>query len=135
MLEAYSKSVNISENGSVPFTNTKLVKGCTAELQGESTVVLNKCGVYRVTFNASVTAGTAGAMSFALSKNGIIQSDTEVTETASDTTSSETFGFETFVQVPKSNNNCPCTVPTTISVENTGVAVSGDVKILIDKVV
>lgn len=60
MLEAYSKSVTIPANSSAPFTNVSLTKGDTSEMQGDATILFNKCGVYRVSFNASVIASAAG---------------------------------------------------------------------------
>lgn len=135
MLEAYSKNVTIPANSSVPFRNISLTKGNTSEMQGDATILFNKCGVYRVSFNASVVATAAGVISFQLSKNSMPQVQAEVSETATDTTSIHALNFETLVQVPKSNSECPCSIPTIISVNNTGVDVSGDVHIVVDKIV
>lgn len=135
MLEAYSKNVTIPANSSVPFRNVSLIKGNTSEMQGDATILFNKCGVYRVSFNASVVATAAGEVSFQLFKNSISQAQAEVSETAADTTSIHALNFETIVQVPKGNNECPCSIPTVISVNNTGVDVSGDVHIVVDKIV
>lgn len=135
MLEAYSKNVTIPANSSVPFRNVSLTKGNTSEMQGDATILFNKCGVYRVSFNASVVASAAGEISFQLFKNSMPQAQADVSETAADTTSIHALNFETLVQVPKSNSECPCSIPTIISVNNTGVDVSGDVHIVVDKIV
>lgn len=135
MLEAYSKNITIPANSSAPFTNVSLIKGDTSEMQGDATILFNKCGVYRVSFNASVVASEAGEISFQLFKNSMPQTQAEVSETAADATSIHALNFETLVQVPKSNNECPCSIPTVISINNTGVAVSGDVHIVVDKIV
>jgi hypothetical protein len=135
MLEAYSKNITIPANSSAPFTNVSLIKGNTSEMQGDATILFNKCGVYRVSFNASVIASEAGEISFQLFKNSMPQTQAEVSETAADATSIHALNFETLVQVPKSNSGCPCSIPTVISVNNTGVAVIGDVHIIVDKIV
>jgi len=58
MLEAYSLNVAVSANSNVPFNSTSLQKGCTVTRTAPDTFVLNKCGVYMVSVDASAAAST-----------------------------------------------------------------------------
>lgn len=107
MLEAYSINAVVGTEEPIPFNNVTLKKGCTAELQGTSTIVLNKCGVYMVSFDASSAAVTSAQ----LYKNGIAQPQAQSTDTS--------ISFTTLVQVPTNNSCCPCSSPTTIQIINT----------------
>ena len=107
MLEAYSINITVGSTEPIPFNNVTLKKGCTAELQGTSTIVLNKCGVYMVSFDAS----SAAATSTQLYKNGVAQPQAQSTDSS--------LAFTTLVQVPTNNSCCPCASPTTLQVVNT----------------
>ena len=107
MLEAYSINITVGSTEPIPFNNVTLKKGCTAELQGTSTIVLNKCGVYMVSFDASSAAATSAQ----LYKNGVAQPQAQSTDSS--------LAFTTLVQVQTNNSCCPCASPTTIQVVNT----------------
>lgn len=122
MLELYSLNVEVDQNGSIPFNNVDLAKGCTAVLTAPGTVQFNKSGVYMVDVSASITPAAAGTVSIQLAKNGVLElgSFSEATAAA---TSTMNLGFTSLVQVNKNNNPCDCTTnPTTIQLINTGQA-------------
>lgn len=135
MIEAFSNSVTVSSKSAIPLNTVVVDKNNTAELDGASTIKFNKCGAYKVTCNASAVAGAAGVVSINLERNGIAMPQSVSQFTAADTTSLYTIGFETIVQVPQNNNNCPCTIPTTVVVRNTGVAATfSPVTVLVEKI-
>ena len=122
MLELYSLNVDVDENGTIPFNNIDLAKGCTAVLTAPGTVQFNKSGVYMVNVSASIAPTAAGDVSIQLAKDGVLElgSFSEATGTADETTA---LAFESLVQVPCNNNPCNCaTNPTTIQLINTGQA-------------
>lgn len=119
MLELYSLNVEVAQNGSIPFNNVDLAKGCTAILSGPATVQFNKSGVYMVDVSASITPAAAGDVRIQLARNGVLElgSFSEATGAADQTT---TLAFTALVQVNKNNNPCNCTEnPTTIQLINT----------------
>ena len=122
MLEAYSLNQAVGANASIPFNNISIKKGCTAQLEGISSIELNKAGVYMVAFDG--VAGTSTTVQ--LYKNGVAQPQAQSTGT--------TLGFTTLVQVPQ-NNNCNCaSSPTVISVDNETAATFTNANIVVTKV-
>ena len=121
MLELYSLNTTVEQNGSIPFNNVDLAKGCSAILTAPGTVQFNKSGVYMVDVSASITPAAAGDVSIQLAKNGLLDPGaTSIATGAADSTT--TLSFTTLVQV-KENNTCCCnTSPTTIQLINTGQA-------------
>lgn len=122
MLELYSLNVEVDQNGTIPFNNVDLAKGCTAVLTAPGTVQFNKSGVYVVNVSASITPAAAGDVSIQLAKDGVLElgSFSTATGTADETTA---LAFESLVQVPCNNNPCNCsTNPTTVQLINTGQA-------------
>ena len=124
MLEAYSLDVTIPANSNITFDNVTLEKGCTAKLNGVSTIELNKCGVYMIACDAS----TGTATTIQLFKNGVAQPQAQSTGTSP--------SFVTLVQVSENNSKCCCSSPTNIQVRNVGAASSTftDVNITVTKV-
>lgn len=119
MLELYSLNVEVDQNGSIPFNNVDLAKGCTAILTAPGTVQFNKSGVYMVDVDASITPAATGTARIQLARNSVLDigSFSEATAAADQTTS---LGFTSLVQVNKNNNPCDCTTnPTTIQLINT----------------
>ena len=110
MLQAYSLNVEVPAETAIPFKSVKTNKGCSTELSGNSTIQLNECGVYKVHFDGS----TAASGTVELYVNGVAQPQAQSTGTS--------LGFDTLVQVPKNNCNCPCSSPTVIQILNTGEA-------------
>ena len=110
MLEVYSLNVTVPADSPVPFNNVSIQKGCTAKLNGVSTIELNKCGVYMVECDASASATTT----LQLFKNGVAQPQAQST--------GGTPAFTTLVQVTENNCGCPCSSPTNLQIRNTADA-------------
>lgn len=110
MLEAYSLNVTVASDTAIPFNNQSIKKGCTAELNGVSTIELNKCGVYMVSCDCSSTASAT----IQLFKNGVALPQAQSTGTSN--------AFTTLVQVPTNNSCCSCSSPTLLQVKNVGDA-------------
>lgn len=122
MLELYSLNVEVDQNGSIPFNNVDLAKGCTAVLTAPGTVQFNKSGVYMVDVSASIAPTAAGTVSIQLAKNGVLELGSFSVASAA-AASTVSLGFTSLVQVSKNNNPCDCTTnPTTIQLINTGQA-------------
>lgn len=123
MLEAYSQNISVAVNTALPLNNTSIVKGCTATKSDVSTIALNKCGVYLVSFDATAaTSATAGNVSVQLSKDGVIQPQAITSTASTGTTDIESLSFVTLVQVSENNTCDCCTSPVIIRFINTGVA-------------
>lgn len=124
MLEAYSLNVTVGATSPVPFRTVTLQKGCTAVLEGTTSINLNKCGVYMVSVDADLTTATT----IQLYKNGVPQAQAQNNGTSP--------SFVTLVQVDKNNSACPCSSPTVIEVYNTedAAATFNDINIVVTKV-
>ena len=121
MIEVYSENITVNANATIPLNTVALLKGASTQLQGTGTIQLNKCGIYEVKVFTIITGATTNELSIQLQKNGILVPQAMAAVTVSDTNSLNTIGFTTLVQVPENNKcNCPCSIPTTISVINTG---------------
>ncbi len=134
MLEAYSKNQTIpATTGILPFNSITLKKGCTAELNGVSSIQLNKCGVYEITLNINGLASTAGDVTVAMTKNGVPQPQATRSLVGQTTTEGFSLPITTLVQV-NDNNSCRCCdSPTIIQFLNEGVAWVGDVDVVVTK--
>lgn len=124
MIEAYSLNTSVLTDGTIPFNAVALKKGCTADLEGVSTIELNKCGVYEVIFNATVTPTAAGTVTIQMLKNGVIQPQATRTLTGVTTTTSANVPIATLVQVSEDNDCRCCTKPTIIQFINAGVGLN-----------
>ena len=121
MIQTYSKNVTVAVNTAIPFNSTSLLKGCTADKTGISTITLNKAGVYMVSFDAAVVGSAAGVISVQLSRNGTLLPEATTSETTATATDIHSISFETLVQVNQ-DNSCRCSDSgVTISVINTGI--------------
>lgn len=121
MLEAYSLNIAVGADASIPFNNVSIEKGCTARLVAPSTIELNKCGVYMVSFDG--VTGTATTVQ--LYKDGIAQPQAQSTGT--------NVSFVTFVQVPVNNSRCCCSSPITLRVVNTTAGTFTNANICVSK--
>ena len=110
MLEAYSLNVTVPAASAVPFNNVTVNKGCTATLNGVSTIELNKCGVYMVSCDFSAAATTT----IQLFKDGVAQPQAQSTGVSP--------SFSCLVQAPQNNCCCACSEPTTVQIRNVGTA-------------
>lgn len=122
MLEAYSTNVAVAADAAIPFNNVVIQKGNTAVLSGAQTVELNKCGVYMVEIDGTASASTTVQMT----KNGVAQPQAQSTGT--------TFGFQTLVQVPRSNTSCCCSSPTLIQFTADAAVTLTNVNVVVTKV-
>lgn len=124
MLEVYSLNVTAASDSAIPLNNVSYKKGCTATIEGASSIALNKCGVYMV----SVDASSAAAATVQMYKNGIAQAQAQSTGT--------TPNFTTLVAVDENNTCCPCSAPTVIQFVNTGAeATFADFNVVVTKVI
>jgi hypothetical protein len=136
MLEAYSLNTTVLSNATIPFNSISIKKGCTAELEGVSTIILNKCGIYEVTFNATATPTASGNVTVQMLKNGVAQAQATRTITGATTTTSFNLPITTLVQVSESNTCNACTKPTTIQFLNTATGISiNNVDVVVTKLV
>lgn len=106
MLEVYSLNVTAAADASFSLDNVTIEKGCTARLIGNSTIQLNKCGVYMVSCDGSAAA----AATIQLKKDGVLQPQAQSVGTSP--------SFMTLVQVPNNNTNSCCSSPTTLQIVN-----------------
>jgi hypothetical protein len=135
MLEAFSLNKAILTGGIIPFDSVPLEKGCTAVLQGTSTIELNKCGVYEIVFNMTATATTAGNVVVQMTKDGAVQPQATRTITGATTATSANVPITTLVQVSKNNSDCCCASPTVIQFINAGVGVqANNINVVVTKI-
>lgn len=106
MIEAYSLNATVAAGSAVPLNNVTYRKGSAVTIEGASTIALNRCGVYKVSVNAS----SAAAATLQLYKDGIAQPQAQSTGT--------TPNFSTLIAVDENNTCCPCTTPTVLQVIN-----------------
>ena len=133
MIEAYSQNIDVNANSNVPFEIVKVNKGYFEDIQNTS-ITFNKCGVYRVAVNGTVSATEAGNVGIELVKNGVLQEDTLTQVTVAEN-NLYPISFSTFVQVSSNNTNCACSSPTSINVRNVGIAATFElIKIDVDKI-
>ena len=124
MLEVYSSNLDVAAGAAIPLNNVIIQKGNTAVNSAPATVQLNRSGVYMVHCDGFCTAGAAGDVTIQMTKNGLLQPQAISTFTGAAATT-DTFEFNTLVQVPNNNTNCCCSSPTILQFINNGIAVSG----------
>jgi hypothetical protein len=123
VLEAYSQNVSVQQNVAVPFNSSSIDKGCAIEKTAANTINLNRCGVYEVNFDATLsTAGTSGNVQVQMMKNDVLQPQAVAAATSAATGSIVSLSFSTFVQVSENNSNCCCSSPTVLRFMNIGPA-------------
>lgn len=121
MIETYSNNITCSTDTAVPF-NTDFKKGCTVSKSGNSTIQLNRCGIYEITVNASGVATTGGTITLQLKSNNVLLPNAFASVTATDTTSTHNLSFTTKIQVPSNYNAiCPCSDTFDVQLINAGV--------------
>ena len=133
MIQAFSENANVPQNASYPLTNITIWKGDTTAVSG-NTIQLNRCGVYKVEFNASVTPETAGIVSAQMSRDGVLvpQAKAQVTGVVGNIAN---ISFVSLVQCDKNNTNCCCSLPVNISIINNSAGdVTGFAKIVVTKI-
>ena len=135
MLNAYSVGQTIAANDYISFNLVALRKGETAVLSGNSTVQLNKAGVYAVSFEITGTPAAAGAVTVEMLKDGVAQPQATATLPAALTTVSVALPITTLVQVQHDNGPCCCRAPVVLQFRNTGVGLNNaGVRLVITKV-
>lgn len=124
MIQLYSDNISVPANSTVPLNNAKLRKGCTAVQAGAAGIQLNRKGIYCVHMDAYAVPEAAGLLQLQLTRNGVPMPEaiSAVTGAAGST---ETLGFDTYVQVSEDNTPCCCTSPTELQVMTGDVAFTG----------
>lgn len=124
MVQASSTNLAVAAGATYPLNNVYIQKGCSAVVVGNGTIQLNQKGVYKVECDGFATPEAATLVSTQLYQNGVARPDAISSFTGvADTTN--TFGFDAFVQVSENNTNCCCTAPTTLQFVNGITAVTG----------
>lgn len=136
MIEVITNDATVATGASVPLENVVLHKGCTVRTSGTSSILFNKCGVYKVDVSAVATSATAttGTVGIQVARNGVLQGIASA-ENVGDATSAHTLALSTLVQVPSNNSKCNCcAIPTSISIQNVGNAALLDIDVVVTKV-
>jgi len=134
MIETFSKNVSVDSNTPIPLNSVALMKGTSVTKLGSSSLIFNKCGVYKLIATASAAADTVGDISIQVYKDGVAQEQSTANATATDTTSQHNMSICTFISVPKSVSNCPCSVPTRVDIYNTGTPATFDIDVVVSRV-
>ena len=133
MLEVYSISQPFTDGVAVPLNNISISKGCTAILAAPATIELNKCGVYMVSCNSTLTGTAAGNAKIQMSKNGVAQPQAQAGGTLA-VASPVSLEFTTLVQVSQNNNPCYCTSPTLLQFVYSGDDATGTINVCVTKI-
>lgn len=133
MIQVYSSDVTVDANGVFPLNSIRVNKGSYAELVG-SAIQLDKCGVYMVEVDASLTPSAAGTVGIQMFKDGVAQPQAYSYFTgAVDTAGSAS--FMTYVQVPQNNSPCCCSSPTFVTINNVSEeSVTGRINVCVSKI-
>lgn len=124
MLEAYSTNQTILTGGILPFNSTSVAKGCTATLNGVSTIELNKAGVYEVVLNVSGLPSEAGNIAINLMKDNVLQSGNSINIPTVVTTQGVGASMTALIKVT-TNNSCKCnSSPVSLQFINSGVGLT-----------
>lgn len=122
MLEVYSVNVEVTANSPIPFNNTAIKKGCTADVSSSATIQLNKRGVYMV----SVDGTSSAATTLQLIKDGIAHPQAQSTGTEP--------SFVTLVQVDHDNSNCCCSSPVNLQVVSDTAVTLENINLVVTKI-
>ena len=111
-------TATVAENEVLPLTTIVRRRGQCIQ-QSNDSVVLGAPGYYHVTVNATFTAPVAGDVTFELRQDNLPVSGGTATQTITTAeTEVRSISFESIIRVP-----C-CAAPVTLSVVNTGVAIT-----------
>nr|DAR00490.1 MAG TPA: hypothetical protein [Caudoviricetes sp.] len=134
MLEAYSTNQTILTSGILPFNSTSVAKGCTATLNGVSTIELNKAGVYEVVLNVSGLPSEAGNITINLMKDNVLQSGNNINIPTVVTTQGVSANMTALIKVT-TNNSCKCnSSPVSLQFINSGVGLtSANLNVVVTK--
>lgn len=133
MIQTYSNNVSAGAGASIPLENVSVIKGLTSTKEG-NTIELNRCGVYMVHVNGSVTVPTGGTVTVQMRKDGVILPDALATITAT-ADNIIPFEFDKLVQVPFSNTPAPCTASTSVDVISSVEATYNHINVIVTKLV
>ncbi len=134
MLEAYSTNQTILTSGILPFNSTSVAKGCTATLNGVSTIELNKAGVYEVILNVSGLPSETGDVTINLMKDNVLQSGNSINIPTVTTTQGINATMTALIKVA-TNNSCKCnSSPVSLQFINSGVGLaSANINVVVTK--
>lgn len=124
MLEAYSKNKTIAANDVLTFDSVSLVKGCTAKLNGVSSIELNKKGVYEITLDVIGTPSESGVVTINMLKDGVVLQQGIINIPLVATTVSISPSNTVLVTVERDYVGTCSSSPTTIQFVNVGVGLT-----------
>ena len=136
MIEVISNDVTVAAGAAVPLETVVLNKGCGVKLQGTSSLMFSKCGVYKIDVSAVATSATAttGTVGVQILRNGVLQGIASV-ENVGDAVSAHTLSLSHLVQVPNNDSKCNCcSAPTVVNIQNVGNAAILDIDVVVTKV-
>lgn len=136
MIEVISNDVTVASGAAVPLETVTLLKGCGVKVQGTSSLMFSKCGVYKIDVSAVATSETetTGTVGIQITRNGSLQGIASV-ENVGDTTSAHALSLSHLVQVPSNDSKCNCcTAPTVVTIQNVGNAAILDLDVVVTKV-
>jgi hypothetical protein len=111
-------TATVAANGVLPLTTIVRRRGQSVQ-QSNDSVVLGAPGYYHVSVNATFTAPVAGNVTLELRQDNLpVSGGTASATITTATTEVRSLSFEAIIRVP-----C-CAAPVTLSVVNTGVAIT-----------
>ena len=126
MLYTYSNTdQTVAVNGVVALGNNGVSTcGCISHAAGTGSVSLQRAGYYRITVNADAanTTATAGNITLQLYSNGTAYAGAEATQTSESTTDVANLSFTALIRVLPNCCAIDDTLPTTLTLVNTGIA-------------
>lgn len=133
MVQAYSINATVAAGAMFPLSIVAIQKGVTATVNGNS-IQLNRCGVYAVSVDMSLTPSAEGDVVIQLYKDGVAMPQAKATGTGATTTAAN-YSFGTLVQCDRNNTNCCCTSPVTLTLVNDSEnSVTGDINVVVTKI-
>ena len=111
-------TATVDANGVLPLTTIVRRRGSSVQ-QSNDSIVLGAPGYYHVSVNATFTAPAAGVVTLELRQDNLpVSGGTASATITTATTEVRSLSFESIIRVP-----C-CGAPVTLSVINTGVAIT-----------
>ena len=123
LLNTYTNtSQTITTSGNIRFDNVNVLDGCSIDFNaGTTSITLDKAGVYFITMDATVSdAGTPGAVSFQINKNGA--SINGATAKVVTTASTDVYALSASTIVKVLPSCCSTDNTTIVTVSNTGLS-------------
>lgn len=137
MINSYtSTSQTLLANSAINFVTDKVKTGCgVTHIEGTTSFLLNKPGIYEVEFNgsAAVSGAIAGNIIVQLQENGVNSAGASSTATSASTTTLVPLSFSTLVRVRPSCSSINNSI--TLTFINSGVdAIYNNVNVIITRI-